>query len=456
MTRPLFGTDGVRGRFGSEPLVESTVVRIGAALGARLATDAVTPLVLLASDTRVSSPTLAGWIANGLAASGARAVDFGILPTAALARLVPERRAAAGVVLSASHNPAEDNGIKLIGADGFKWSEQEERLLERRIAEEAGPPDDLEVPLEQDTNAPIEYFSALTRQLPEGGPLGGLSIALDVANGSGTEFAGRLFERFGARVEVLFDRPDGVNINRGCGATHPQALAARVVEGKFNLGFAFDGDADRAILVDERGVVRDGDAMLYLWARDLAARRALQPRAIVATSMSNLGLERSLAALDIAVVRSAVGDRAVVDTLKDHGLRLGGEQSGHLVDLTRSTTGDGLLTALLLAAQVSRAGRPASELLADFQRYPQVLVNVRVRSKPDLLAPGPVADVARSVETRLGAEGRLVLRYSGTEPLARVMLEGPDQALIQGLAEELAAAIRATIGADQSDESASR
>ena len=224
-------------------------------------------------------------------------------------------------------------------------------------------------------------------------------------------------------------------------------LGARVAEGSYDLGFTFDGDADRAILVDERGAVRDGDAMLVLWARSLHAAGDLEPATIVATSMSNLGLERALARDGIEVVRCGVGDREVVATLRSHGLRLGGEQSGHLVDLLRSTTGDGLLTAATLAAIVKRSGRPVSTLLADFRRYPQLLLNVRVRAKPDLLSLPAIASAAHDAERRLGGDGRLVLRYSGTEPLARVMIEGPDEDSVRELAEGLAEAIRTEIGA---------
>lgn len=444
MSRHLFGTDGIRAHFGVEPLVEPTVRRIGGALGGWLGESHRDPVVLVAGDTRASSPTLAAWIADGLAGAGARPLDLGTLPTAAVARLVPARGAACGVVLSASHNPAADNGIKLVGADGFKWAVADEAALERRIAAQparAGAP----TTAAADRAARAEYLAALRALLP-GRPLAGLAIALDCAHGAATGLAPELFDALGARVTPLFDRPDGANINAGCGSTHLKPLVDRVRAGGFDLAFAFDGDADRALLVDEHGLPHDGDALLLLWAGDLAARGELAPRAIVATSMSNLGLERALARLDIEVVRCGVGDREVVETLKARGLRLGGEQSGHLVDLARSTTGDGLLTAALLAAIVARAGQPASELLAGFVRFPQLIENVRVRAKPDLGSLPKVASAARHVEQRLGGEGRLVLRYSGTEPLARIMLEGPEETVIRALAAELAEAIREEIG----------
>jgi phosphoglucosamine mutase len=446
MTPRLFGTDGLRGRFGEPPLVEPDVRRLGSALGRKLvARCGVAPTVLLGGDTRPSSPLLAAWLADGLAAAGARPVEVGVLPTAALAHLVPLWPAAAAVVLSASHNPAADNGIKLIRADGFKWAREQEAALEAMLGEEADVAAPAFAPAAAHERAITVYRRHLLAAAGEERPLAGLRLALDLAHGAACGLAG-VFAELGAEVAAWHGEPDGERINLACGATHPEALAARVAAGEFDLGFAFDGDADRAILVDERGAARDGDAMLYLWASDLASRSELEPPRLVATSMSNLGLERALAAVGVSVERCDVGDRAVVDTLLAHGLRLGGEQSGHLVDLRRSTTGDGLLTAIVLAEIVARAGRPVSELLAGFRRFPQLLVNVPVRTKPPLDSLPDVAAAARAVEASLGGDGRLVLRYSGTEPLARIMLEGPDEATIRAHADELAAAIGAAIG----------
>lgn len=446
MSPSLFGTDGIRAHFGVDPLVESTVRRIGVALARRLRRTSDEPLVLVAGDTRDSREALTAWLATGLAIGGAGAVDLGVLPTPALARSVIAHGAAAGVAISASHNPADDNGLKLIAADGFKWSEREEQELEAEIAATPaveGP----ERPPTREPGAGEEYLATLLAPWGSRRPLAGRRIALDLANGAATALARPLFERLGAEVATFADAPDGRNINLACGSTHPEALAAAIAGGAFDFGFSFDGDADRALLFDERGALRDGDAMLYLWAGELARRGELRPAAIVATSMSNLGLERALDALSIGVVRCGVGDREVVATLRARGLRLGGEQSGHLVDLVGSTTGDGLLTAAQLAALIARTGRPVSALLAGFRRFPQLLRNVRVRSKPPLDSLGGVARVAHEVERRLGAEGRLVLRYSGTEPLARIMLEGPDERLIDALASDLESAIRAEIGA---------
>jgi phosphoglucosamine mutase len=404
--------------------------------------------VLVGGDTRRSTGELARWAAQGLLAAGARVVDLGVIPTGGVARLVPHTSAAAGLVVSASHNPADDNGLKLIDGDGFKWSHDEEDALEARLAATPVPAPSADQP-ENGRGLVGAYLDALAAVAAPDGvpPLAGLSIALDCAHGAASFVAGPLFERLGARVVLLFAAPDGSNINAGCGSTHPDALAAQLSGGGFDLGFAFDGDADRALVVDSVGRLHDGDAMMFLWASELAARGELEPRAVVATSMSNLGLERALAKEGIAVVRCDVGDRAVVEMLRARGLRLGGEQSGHLIDLARSTTGDGLLTALMIAGIVARSGAPLAELLADFRRYPQLLVNVRVTAKPDLESLPAVAAAAHEVATGLGDDGRLVLRYSGTEPLARIMLEGPDEATIRAHADRIAAAIRSEIGA---------
>jgi phosphoglucosamine mutase len=452
LSRRLFGTDGIRARAGTEPLVEPTVRRFGAALGGQLAARPAPgdgrPLVLVGGDTRRSTGELARWAAQGLLAAGARVLDLGVIPTGGVARLAPYTGAAAGLVVSASHNPADDNGLKLIDGDGFKWSHDEEDALEARLAETPEPAPAAEAA--EDGRALVDTYVdwlAGASALEPASPLAGLSIALDCAHGAASFVAGPLFERLGARVQLLFATPDGSNINAGCGSTHPDALAAELAGGGFDLGFAFDGDADRALVVDSGGRLHDGDALMFLWASELAARGELEPRAIVATSMSNLGLERALAESGIAVVRCDVGDRAVVDTLRARGLRLGGEQSGHLIDLARSTTGDGLLTALVIAGIVARSGAPLAALLTGFRRYPQLLVNVRVTAKPDLESLPAVAAAAREVATGLGDDGRLVLRYSGTEPLARIMLEGPDEATIRAHADRIAAAIRAEIGA---------
>lgn len=466
----LFGTDGIRARFGEAPLDRATVTALGYHLGRKLTerAEAVEPAgetaVILGGDTRDSTPSLVRWLAAGLAAAGVPAVDVGVVPTPGVAFLVRETGALAGVAVSASHNPHPDNGIKLIAADGFKWTSEAEADLESRLGAGAAVPGrsgttpsslPLAGPLrdaEGLVRRYLEVLSGTVRSDSRDRPLTGLSVVLDPAHGAASPFAEALFAGLGAEVTVLHAEPDGTNINRDSGSTHPRAVAEEVRRRGAHLGVAFDGDADRAVLVDERGEVRDGDAVLYLWAKDLHAAGELRPPAVVATSMSNLGLARALQREGIELVRCDVGDRRVVETLRRRGLRLGGEQSGHIVHLDLATTGDGLLTALQMAVRVARAPeRSLGGLLEGFRRYPQVLVNVRVADKPPLEDLPAVRRAVKKIEEQLGDDGRLVLRYSGTEPLARVMIEGREQGEIEALARGLAEAIRSEIGARSPD-----
>lgn len=455
----LFGTDGIRGRFGDYPLDRPTVTALGHHLATLLARPLAStsgerqPLIILGGDTRFSTPELCAWLAQGFQQAGARYYFCGVVPTPAVAWATREIGANCGIAVSASHNPFPDNGIKLIGADGFKWSLEDEGQLERLLLAQptaadghSDPRTPPQVVFEADPAIAKRYLDSVARAFASERPLHGLRCVLDTGNGAASALAGPLFERLGAETLVLNHQPDGRNINHQCGSTHPQAMARAVVEGGFDLGMAFDGDADRVIFADERGEVRDGDATLYLWARELAARGQLPGQRIVATSMSNLGLERALKREGIAVERCGVGDRVVVETMRRQKLTLGGEQSGHIVQLGLSTTGDGLSTAAQIAAQVAAqravAGMPMSAMLADFQTFPQILLNVPVTRKPDFSTLPAVRKAARQVEERLGTDGRLVLRYSGTEPLARVMIEGPEQGQIERLARELAGVIK--------------
>lgn len=410
--------------------------------------------MLIGGDTRDSTPTLVRWVAEGLAAGGARMLDAGVLPTPGVARLVVELGADAGVVVSASHNPYPDNGIKLIDREGFKWGAAAERKLEARIAGARSTPakrarEHAEIEPAHGFEAELQqrYGSALLGTLATGRPLDGLRLAVDAANGATAPLATWVFEAAGARVEVMADHPDGRNINCDCGSTHPEGLAALCRDTGSQLGLAFDGDGDRVVVCDEAGTIHDGDAVLYLWARALKESGKLGRSRVVATVMSNLGLGRALQHLGIDLVSCEVGDRAVVATLRSEGLLLGGEQSGHIVHLGLATTGDGLLSALHLAALLAESGRPLSELLAEFRRYPQVLRSVPVCAKPDLDSLTGLTRARQAVERRLGSEGRLLLRYSGTEPVLRIMIEGPDEAAIEAWAQELEAAVNREIGA---------
>ncbi|HEX6904164.1 MAG TPA: phosphoglucosamine mutase [Thermoanaerobaculia bacterium] len=450
-SKRLFGTDGIRARFGEPPLDRVTVTAVAVHLAATLRErgNGNPPRVVLGGDTRESTPEICRWLAAGLAAGGVELHYAGVIPTPGVAHLVQKLGAAAGVVVSASHNPYPDNGIKLLDPRGTKWSDEDELALERRLTVgTAAEVPDLpagEPRVEEDLRE--HYLRYLASTLPGERPLDSLRVVLDTGNGAASGYARELFERLGARVTLLHAEPDGRNVNEECGSTAPGEMAARVAAEGADLGAAFDGDADRCILADDQGTVRDGDAILYLWASFLHRSGALEPPRIVATSMSNLGLERALAAQGIGLVRCNVGDRYVVEAMRREGIVLGGEQSGHIVESQLATTGDGLLTAVQIAWIRQREGRPLSELLAGFRRYPQVLLNVKVGRKADFKTLPAVTAAARSVEDRLGADGRLVLRYSGTEPLARIMIEGPEQGMIDSLAEEIAVAIRGELGA---------
>jgi phosphoglucosamine mutase len=454
----LFGTDGVRGHFGEPPLDRPTVTALAVHLGSTLREQrpegGAPPRVVLGGDTRESTPEICRWLAAGLAASGVEVCYAGVIPTPGVAYLARQTGADAGVVVSASHNPYPDNGIKLLDPRGTKWSDEAEAALERRLR---AHPEVGEIVVDRQPDADptmresyLDHLAATVTAVPGAPgnrPLAGLRVVLDTGNGAASGFAAELFTRLGAEVTSLHAEPDGRNVNANCGSTAPGEMAARVVTAGADLGAAFDGDADRCILADENGAVRDGDAILYLWATGLHRQGALIPPRIVATSMSNLGLERALAAEGIGLVRCDVGDRYVVEAMRREGIRLGGEQSGHIVESRLTSTGDGLLTAVQMALLRRRDGRHLSAMLAPFRRYPQVLLNVRVSAKAAFETLPAVAAAARSVEERLGADGRLVLRYSGTEPLARIMIEGPGQKVIDALAEEIATAIRAELGA---------
>jgi phosphoglucosamine mutase len=461
-----------------EPAGAASASAAGAgAAAAAAAAGGEPPQVVLGGDPRESTAEICGWLAAGLTAGGVAVRYAGVIPTPGVSFLAGELGAAAGVVVSASHNPYPDNGIKLLDGQGFKWSEQAEAELEARLRAAAAPggpgaPASVSAPAVE-TALQEAYLRHLAATVGDAGnaagvggdgsggggddddddgglaaelPLAGLRVVLDTGNGAASAYAAELFRRLGAGATQLCAAPDGRNVNLGCGSTSPEVAAAATAAAGADLGAAFDGDADRCILADERGEVRDGDAILYLWATRLLREGRLVPPAIVATSMSNLGLERALARHGIAVVRCGVGDRLVVEAMRRHGILLGGEQSGHIVHLALASTGDGLITAVQMAALVRRAGRPLSELLAGFHRYPQTLVNVRVARKPDLATLPRVVAAARAVEDELGADGRLVLRYSGTEPLARVMIEGPDQITIETMAGRLAAVLADELG----------
>lgn len=437
-----FGTDGIRGRAGEPPLDDATVQRIGRAVVRALG--AASPKVLIGRDTRESSEGLESHLAAGLLAEGAEVESAGVMPTPAIAHLARTCGFDLGVVISASHNPYEDNGIKVFGGGGRKFTTELEERTEAIL-------DTLETPrlppaeVRRHDLAP-DYLAHLNRSY-RGGGLEGLHIVVDCANGATSFLAKPLFEGLGARVEMLHCAPDGRNINRACGATVPEAVAKAVMERGADLGVAFDGDGDRAILADAQGRVVNGDHVLFLTGRHLHTTGRLKGGAIVATVMSNLGLEHALDRLGIPLIRTAVGDRNVLDEMERRGANLGGEQSGHVIFLDHEPAGDGLLTSLEVIEVVRAARRPLAELAAQMPVYPQVLLNVRVKERVDLEGIPPVRRALDLARGALDGRGRLLVRYSGTEPLLRVMAEGPDEAEIRRLAEGIVRSVSESLGA---------
>jgi phosphoglucosamine mutase len=439
--RTLFGTDGIRGEAGSPPLDDETVSRIGAALVAALVDAEMGPPISVAvgCDTRASSPEIVRALVGGIAASGGRTRFAGVVPTPAVAYLVALTDADAGVVVSASHNPWKDNGIKIFSGEGRKLPDAVEIDIERRIATSpASPPAEVH----RDLLLGADYVAHLVRSLPH--RLDGLKVVIDAAHGAAYEVAPSSFRAAGAEVVARNVAPDGRNINEGCGALHPEGMARAVTETGASFGIALDGDADRIIVADDTGTLLDGDDVLYLWTLELE-REGRKPEAVVGTVMSNWGLERALREMGVLLVRAAVGDRYVVEEMEKSGAPLGGEPSGHLIRADLTTTGDGTLTGLHIAALVAASGRPLSAQ-PRFVHTPQVLRNVRVREKMPFEAIPGFAARRRIAEERLAGNGRLLLRYSGTEALARVMVEGADAALVDSVAKDLADALRESLG----------
>ena len=434
----LFGTDGIRGRAFEAPLDEETVRRLGAALAEELEAGGP-PRLLMAGDTRFSTPRLAAWLAEAFQGAGGTATWAGVLPTPGVSHLLRRGGFDAGVVISASHNPAHDNGIKVLAASGEKAGDSFEERLEQRM-ETLSPRTGPGLPAVDPSLA--EAYLELVAQTHEGdATLRGLHIVVDAANGAASGLADEILESLGATVTAIASSPDGHNINRNVGAASPAQLAEAVTRVGADGGLALDGDADRAILVDEKGRILDGDDLLLAWGRSLHAEGRLPGGKLVATVMSNFGLEKGLANEGIELLRCPVGDRAVWEMMAESGATLGGEQSGHIICSHLSVTGDGLLTGTHLLALAAASGRPLSAL-SGLQRLPQVLINVRVGRRRPFEEIPEVRSLVKSIESRLAGTGRLLLRYSGTEPLARVMLEGEDEGQIHTLAEELAEAIR--------------
>jgi phosphoglucosamine mutase len=447
--KKLFGTDGIRSVAGKYPLDAPTVHAIGLALAHHLG---ASPRVLLGMDTRESGPAIAAQLTAGLVQGGATVESAGVITTPAIAHLTHSHGFSAGIVISASHNPWEDNGIKVFGSDGYKLPDATELAIEDEIfkhlntaglASEAWASQAAPKVNEADR---ADYIRFLLAAVP-GLSLDNRRIVIDCANGAASAVAPELFAQLGGtEIIITHASPDGRNINEHCGALHPEIVAGAVRHYNAALGITFDGDADRALFADENGNVVNGDAVLLLAARDLQARGLLTNATVVATTMSNMGLEAALKRSGIQMLRAAVGDKYVLEQMLATNAALGGEQSGHIIFSGRSTTGDGLLTALLLLDIVHRSGKSLSELIADLKVFPQVIVNVKVREKKPLDGIPTVAAAIAAAEKELADSGRVVIRYSGTEALARVMIEAESEPLMRHHADTIANAIRSELG----------
>ena len=443
----LFGTDGIRGKAGNPPLDRDTVVRIGAAIVRGLDGPRPTaPRVLIGRDTRESGVTIEADLARGLTTEGAAVVSAGVIPTPGVAYLTRTEGFDAGIVISASHNPFDDNGIKVFSGRGKKLDEDFEGRIERLVAETPPIPDGGDVAIGSDPDLGRHYVAHLRQLLSSADTLAGSTIVVDCANGATAPIAPDLFRSLGFDVRALGDRPDGRNINLHCGSTHLDLLRDAVAESHARLGIAFDGDGDRALFIDRHGRTVDGDAVLLIAAEDLQRRGRLGGNAVVATVMSNIGLELALRARGIELVRAPVGDKYVMDEMLKRGLALGGEQSGHVILADHLFTGDGMATALTVLRIMDDTGRELDELAAALKTYPQVLVNVKVRERTDYMQIPAIAASIERVEARVKGQGRLLIRYSGTEPLLRIMLEGKDNDEIRAWATEIADVVRENLG----------
>jgi phosphoglucosamine mutase len=447
MSKELFGTDGIRGIPGVYPLDDATLYGVARALGKYLLKRDAKPRVLIGMDTRESGPRIAAQLAAGLADDGVAFVSAGVISTPGVACLVRQHKFSAGMVISASHNPFHDNGVKLFAGTGMKFPDEVEEHLEIEIHNHKDydtAPHGIAVPTDRALDE--EYLEYLRGRVIPGAILTGMKIVLDCANGAASQLGPTLFRSLGADVIAIHDQPTGRNINDGCGSLHPEDLRKKVIETRAALGVAFDGDADRAMFVSSTGRHVDGDGVLLAVARFLKSTGRLNGGRVIGTTMANLGLERALETEGLSLARVPVGDRYVLEEMLRSGANLGGEQSGHIIFLDDATTGDGLLTALKLACLVALRG-PLDDLVAGFKVFPQAIVNIKVKSKPPLESlPMVFAAIEKATKT-LGAGGRVVVRYSGTEPKARVMVEAERAEDVTHWGETIATAIRTAIGA---------
>ncbi len=442
----LFGTDGIRGRANQDPITPEMGVKLGRAVVTLCRDRGLRPVVLVGRDTRASGEMLEYAVLSGVLSCGGKALRAGDIPTPGLAFLVRQQRAGFGIMISASHNPYDYNGFKVFSHQGYKLEDRDEAELEDLIRaavpqKSASPGTAAHV-----AGAVERYVSFLASMLPAGMDFEGLKLVLDCANGATAEAAPLLFRRLGAQVLTVFDRPDGKNINLDCGSQHPEALAKKVLEAQAHVGLGFDGDGDRLISVDEQGEPLTGDQMLAILAKMLKDQGRLEKDLVVSTVMSNLGLRLALREFGVSHAEAQVGDRHVLKEMLKRGAILGGEDSGHMIFLRHHTTGDGLLSALQMALALKTFHEPLSKLRHLMKVFPQKTINVPVRSKPDLLSVPAITAAIKAVEGRLGDRGRVLVRYSGTEPVCRIMVEGEDMDQVTAFAKDIAGAVEASIG----------
>ena len=448
--RKLFGTDGVRGVANQDPMTSEMALRIGRAAAHVFRDSSRRHRVVIGKATRLSGYMIESALTSGLCSMGFDVLLVGPVATPGIAFLTRSLRADAGVVISASHNPYEDNGIKFFGRDGFKLPDETEKKMEDLIF--SGAIDSVR-PTASEIGKAFRIDDAIGRynefvksSVPRGMDLAGLRIVVDSANGAAYKIGPRILTELGADVISLYDQPNGMNINQGCGSLHPEVISRAVAANGAYIGIAFDGDADRVILCDEKGVVVDGDVVMAICALRMMREGRLKQNTLVATVMSNLGLEMAMKKAGGKLVRAAVGDRSVMEKMIEGGYNLGGEQSGHIIFLDNNTTGDGLISALQVLAIMKQTGKPLSALAACMKTYPQTLVNVKVRERRDLASIPEIVKRMAEIEKKLDGSGRLLVRYSGTEPKVRVMLEGQDEKEIRVLAEDLAGIIKEKLG----------
>lgn len=444
MTRRYFGTDGIRGKVGQYPITPDFVLKLGWAVGRVLAGDG-SRKVLIGKDTRISGYMFESSLEAGLAAAGVDTLLLGPMSTPGIAYLTRTLHANAGIVISASHNPFDDNGIKFFSAEGTKLPDEVELAIEAELDKDMQTQDSAHLgKAARVTDAAGRYIEICKRSISQKLNLNGLKIVVDCANGATYDVAPKVFDELGAEVIAIGDKPDGMNINDGCGSTHPEWLQETVRSQNADLGIAFDGDGDRVLMVDQQGNLVDGDELLYIIARERQQSGKLVG-GVVGTLMSNLGLEHAFAQSEIPFVRTKVGDRYVMEQLLAQNWLLGGESSGHIICLDRTTTGDGIIAALQVLAAMVKSEQGLGELLSGMEKYPQTLINVRLDKQVDVMSLQPVKDAIQAAERQLAETGRILLRPSGTEPLIRVMVEGQDSGVVEEVANDLATVVRSAL-----------